>query len=212
MTKWIWAFKVMWKTTCPLPHAAFPPAVAIALQWIPILLDSTLVIYALYGFISCPRHLLPCYTAEKKLGKHKKTFPKLNFVGAKVFWLPIKNSPVYFFLTVSGFEIVLYLLCQTNSHTYLLKTVMYLSPVTLALTSFSSMGFFLIIYLLIFRKSGRKEGRETSIGCPSHAPYWGPGPQPRHVPWLEIKPATLWFTGWYSIHWATPAGLTRVRL
>ena len=30
-------------------------------------------------------------------------------------------------------------------------------------------------------------------GCLSHAPYWGPGRQPRHVPRLEIEPATLWF-------------------
>ena len=31
-------------------------------------------------------------------------------------------------------------------------------------------------------------------GCLSHTPYWGPGPQPRHVPQLGIEPATLWFT------------------
>ena len=42
-------------------------------------------------------------------------------------------------------------------------------------------------------------------GCFSRAPYWGPGPQPRHVPWLGIEPATLWFSGRPSIHWATPA-------
>ena len=42
-------------------------------------------------------------------------------------------------------------------------------------------------------------------GCLSHAPYWGPGLQPTHVPWLGIKPATLWFSGQHSIHWATPA-------
>ena len=45
-------------------------------------------------------------------------------------------------------------------------------------------------------------------GCLSHAPYWGPGPQPRHVPWLEIELVTLWFTGQHSIHWATPARAT----
>ena len=28
----------------------------------------------------------------------------------------------------------------------------------------------------------------------SCVPYWGLGPQPRHVPWLGIEPATLWFT------------------
>ena len=38
-------------------------------------------------------------------------------------------------------------------------------------------------------------------GCLSHAPYWGPSPQPRHVPWLGIKPVTLQFTGRHSIQW-----------
>ena len=33
----------------------------------------------------------------------------------------------------------------------------------------------------------------------------GPGQQPRHVPWLGIEPAALWFTSWQSILWATPA-------
>ena len=41
--------------------------------------------------------------------------------------------------------------------------------------------------------------------CLSCAPKWGPGLQPRHVPWLRIELVTLWFTGWHSIHWATPA-------
>ena len=69
------------------------------------------------------------------------------------------------------------------------------------------------IYFYREGKGGRKRGRnidmwETLImdlGCPSHAPNRGPGPQPRHVPWLGIKPATFWFTGRHSIHWATPA-------
>ena len=42
-------------------------------------------------------------------------------------------------------------------------------------------------------------------GCVSRAPYWGPGPQPRHVSWLGIELENLWFTGPHSIHWATPA-------
>ena len=41
-------------------------------------------------------------------------------------------------------------------------------------------------------------------GCVLHAPHWGAGPQPRHVPWLGIEPPTLQFTGWHSIHWTTP--------
>ena len=35
-----------------------------------------------------------------------------------------------------------------------------------------------------------------------YAPDWGPGPQPRCVPWLGIEP---WLTGWCSIYWATPS-------
>ena len=47
--------------------------------------------------------------------------------------------------------------------------------------------FFQRLYLFIFRErrreGGRKRDRETSVcGCLSHAPNWGPGPQPRHVP------------------------------
>ena len=42
--------------------------------------------------------------------------------------------------------------------------------------------------------------RETSTGCLLHGPSWGPGPQPRHVPWPEMEPATFWLVGQYSIH------------
>ena len=59
----------------------------------------------------------------------------------------------------------------------------------------------------IFRegKGGRKRGTEISMcSCLSCGPHWGPGPQPRHMPWLGIEPVTLWFAGWHSIHWATP--------
>ena len=46
-------------------------------------------------------------------------------------------------------------------------------------------------------------------GCLSHASYWGPGPQHRHVPWPGIEPATLRSKGRHSIHWATPARAKR---
>ena len=44
-------------------------------------------------------------------------------------------------------------------------------------------------------------------GYLSCAPYWGPGLQPRHMPWLGVKPVTLWFLvrSPCSIHWATSA-------
>ena len=63
------------------------------------------------------------------------------------------------------------------------------------------------IYLFLETGEGReKRGRETSIhDCLLCAPYWGPGPKPRHVPWLAIKPVTLRFTVLSSVHLATPA-------
>ena len=61
------------------------------------------------------------------------------------------------------------------------------------------------IYLFLERGEGRKRGKETPVcGCLSSTPYWGPGLQPRHVPWLGIEPVTLWFAGWCSIPWAPP--------
>ena len=47
-------------------------------------------------------------------------------------------------------------------------------------------------------------------GCLSSAPYWGPGLQPRHVPWLGIELATLWFAGQLSIHYATPVKVLNI--
>ena len=56
-----------------------------------------------------------------------------------------------------------------------------------------------ILFNFIFRERGRegeREGekhqcvRESSIGCLSYTPNWGPGLQPGHVPLQEIKPVT----------------------
>ena len=59
------------------------------------------------------------------------------------------------------------------------------------------------IYWFLENRKGKERRRETSMcGCLSSIPYWGPGPQPRHMPWLGIKPVTLWFTVRYSVHWA----------
>ena len=59
--------------------------------------------------------------------------------------------------------------------------------------------------LLTYFREGKGE-RETSMcGCLLCTPYWGPGPQPRQVLWLGVEPANLWFEGWHSVHWATPA-------
>ena len=63
---------------------------------------------------------------------------------------------------------------------------------------------FLILYLFIFREG--KGGRNTSrCSCLSYTPNWGPGLKPRHVSLLGIEPVTFQFTGWWSVHWTTPA-------
>ena len=65
------------------------------------------------------------------------------------------------------------------------------------------------IYLFLERGEGREKERERNINVwlPLTCPLQGtrPATQPRHVPWLGIEPSTLWFAGWHSIHWATPA-------
>ena len=68
-------------------------------------------------------------------------------------------------------------------------------------------NFLKILFIhLLERGEGREKGREGSVyGCLSHAPNWGPGLQPRHVPWPGIEPATLQFVGRCSIHWDTLA-------
>ena len=78
------------------------------------------------------------------------------------------------------------------------------------LTCLTKSLFKIYIYCLCFflqrGEEREKRGREISMcSCLSCAPHKGPSPQPRNVPWLGIKPVTLWFTGWRSIHWATPA-------
>ena len=57
------------------------------------------------------------------------------------------------------------------------------------------------MYIFLERGAGRERGKETLMcGCLLCAHYWGPGLQPMHMPLLGIKPATLWFVGWCSIH------------
>ena len=62
----------------------------------------------------------------------------------------------------------------------------------------------LFIYLFIYERGARKEKereRNINVWLPLPCPLLGTG----HVPWLEMKPVTFQFSGWHSIHWATPA-------
>ena len=56
-------------------------------------------------------------------------------------------------------------------------------------------NFYKFFKILIFREGGREKGKcQWEISCALLAPSWGPGLQPRHVPWLGIEPAT------FSVH------------
>ena len=73
---------------------------------------------------------------------------------------------------------------------------------------------FLRFYLFIFRereREGERKGEKHQCVVASHVPpHWGPGLQPRHVPWLEIKLAIPGLAGWHSSHWATPTRAARI--
>ena len=57
-------------------------------------------------------------------------------------------------------------------------------------------------------REGEREKEKHQCVVVSRISNWGPGSQPSHVPWLGIEPATLWFAGLHSIHWATPVRTT----
>ena len=69
--------------------------------------------------------------------------------------------------------------------------------------------FFKILFILFFRKEKgeRKTGRETSMcGCLSHALFWGPGLQPRHVPYTGNRTFIDPLISRSALNqWATPA-------
>ena len=71
---------------------------------------------------------------------------------------------------------------------------------------FHLFSFLDFIYLFLERREGEREGEKHQCVVTSWAlPTGGPGQKPRHVPWLGTEPATLWFVGPCSIHWAIPA-------
>ena len=63
------------------------------------------------------------------------------------------------------------------------------------------------IYLFLERVEGREKVRErnNNVWLPLMRSPLGTGPQPRPMSQLGIEPVTLWFTGWHSIHSASPA-------
>ena len=66
--------------------------------------------------------------------------------------------------------------------------------------------FFFKDFIYLFLERGEERERNIDVWLPLVSqPHRGPSPQPRHVPRPGIKPATLWFTGRHSVHWATPA-------
>ena len=64
--------------------------------------------------------------------------------------------------------------------------------------SMSHKGYiFLKDFIYLFLKRGEEKekemGRNINVWLPLMCPYWGPGVQPRHVPWLGKETVTLWF-------------------
>ena len=68
--------------------------------------------------------------------------------------------------------------------------------------------FFKSLLFILDRGEGREKERARNIHVWLPLTHPPPGTwlglQPKHVPWLRIKPAALWFAGQCSIHWATP--------
>ena len=46
-----------------------------------------------------------------------------------------------------------------------------------------------------------KEGEKYQCVVASHiTPYWGPSPQPQHVPQMGTEPVSPQFAGWHLVH------------
>ena len=63
-------------------------------------------------------------------------------------------------------------------------------------------------YVFIFRERGRKGKKEGEEHRYVREASTGPGPQPRHVPCLGIKPVTFRLVGWTLTYWVTPVRAT----
>ena len=115
-----------------------------------------------------------------------------------LYWLMSLTSSPKCRMAMHRMPPLLWNLCTEKPHLRIILGLLFFFPKLIFFEDF--------IYLLLEWKGERKRGKETSMcGCLSRAPYWGPGPLPRHVPWLGIEPVTLCFAGGHSIHWATPA-------
>ena len=67
--------------------------------------------------------------------------------------------------------------------------------------------FFLRFYLFLDRGEGKEKERERNIDVwlPLMCPLLGTWPATQACALFGKQRATFWFTGWRSIHWATPA-------
>ena len=74
------------------------------------------------------------------------------------------------------------------------------------LTLMRRVTFYLFYFFREKRRERGREGENINVWLPLSAPNWGPGLQPRHVPWLGIEPAAFWFKGRHSIQSHTAQG------
>ena len=66
---------------------------------------------------------------------------------------------------------------------------------------------FFLEFIYLFLKRGRKKerGRNINVWLPLVLPTGDLSSNPGMYPRLGIEPTILWFVGWRSFHWATPA-------
>ena len=95
---------------------------------------------------------------------------------------------------------------STFSHLPFLLVITILSSASMKVFSFIFLKYFIYFIFRQRGKEGERGGETHQCVVASHVPCTGDlALQPRHVPWLGIKLATLWFPGQRSVHWATLA-------
>ena len=99
-----------------------------------------------------------------------------------------------------------YFLCSNSNYIYNFKksfsikqtnSVILKSHIRKKIFYHNTIVFLKILFYLFLERGERKEKereRNINVWLPLIQPHWGPGLQPRHVPWLGIEPATFWFT------------------
>ena len=66
-------------------------------------------------------------------------------------------------------------------------------PFLFCMSEVEPLFLFLKYFIYLFLERGEGREKHQSVVASHSPPHWGPGLQPRHVPWLGIESVTLWF-------------------